>query len=107
MAETDEVILQYTAQIDRLVERIDVLLEHQQAGTQTTTLIHKSEGVSAWVAAAITACFMTYLALILIGTWTFFQVNNLAAWKDVHASKIAVLEGKQNQILQQREPLKK
>lgn len=87
-------ILQYTAQIDRLVERIDQLIESQQQGGNTQTLVHKTEGVTPWVSAAVTACFMTYFALILVSVWAFFQINNLWAWKDVHAAKIAVLEAK-------------
>lgn len=93
MAAEEIDLIQVTMAVQKLTDRMDAYLDHQTTAN-TNTVIHKTEGVGTWVAAAITACFMTYLALILMGVWTFFQVNDLRAWRDVHAAKIAVLEGK-------------
>lgn len=55
-------------------------------------VVYRVEGMGAWGAAAVCACFLTYLSLLLFAGWTYFQVNNLWAWKDAHAGKIARLE---------------
>jgi hypothetical protein len=80
-------MVELTAQVRRVCEVTE--------GRNVQTVIHKSTGMGAWGAAAVVACFATWVMMLMFGIWTVFQVNNLAAWKDVHGSKIAVLEGKQ------------
>lgn len=89
--ETD--LVQVAVRIDKLVDRIDSLLDHH-GSPHTQTVIHRTAGMGPWGAAAVTACFLTYLSLVILAIWASFQVNNLWAWKDVHAAKIAVLESK-------------
>ena len=79
-------MVELTAQVRRVCEVTE--------GRNVQTVIHKSTGMGPWGAAAVVACFATWIMMLMFGLWSVFQINNLWAWKDVHASKIAVLEGK-------------
>lgn len=90
-ADKVDIVLDQMVDLTRLVNKV---IEASKQGP-TQTVIHKTAGMGPWGAAAVVACFATWLGLILFGVWTYFQVNNLWAWKDVHAAKIAVMEAKQ------------
>lgn len=81
--------------IDEQLERLAKKLVEAASTGNVTTVIHKTQGMGNWGAAAVVACFATWFALILFGVWVYFQVSNLWAWKDIHNAKISVLEGKQ------------
>lgn len=85
-------------QVTLLVGRMDAVLKHD-GNTNTTTVVHKTEGVSIWSAAAVTACFMTFLALLLFARQVDRseermqnEIRDLKAWEQVHQSKISFLE---------------
>lgn len=77
-------------QVADLAKSVKELVERTPAGGQTQTVIHKTQGMSAWGAAAVVACFATWIALIVIALWE----SNLWAWKDIHDHRISVLEAK-------------
>lgn len=79
----------YASQIDNLVGRLDALIE-QQAARNTITVTHTQAGMSAWGAAAITACFCTWFGLILI----MFDLHDARAWLDVLKQRVTMLESK-------------
>lgn len=81
---------------------VGLVEEIRQRGGITQTIIHKSEGMGAWGAGAVAACFCTYLALIIFAVWTIFQVNNLTAWENVYGRDLAAM--KQQIIGQERKP---
>lgn len=87
----DENLDHYAEKIDELVGRLDALIE-TQATRNHFVVTNKQEGVSGLVAASVTACFLTYLALILFGIWSIFQINNLTAWKDVYGRELAAIK---------------
>lgn len=82
----DQVIAS-TEAVNRLIATIE-----RSPAAHTQTVIHRNEGMGAWGAAAVAACFMTYLSLIIFAVWAIFQINNLWAWKDIHAGRITRLE---------------
>ena len=94
--EVSEATRKVDLMIDQMVDLTAVVRKVVEIteGRNVQTVIHKSTGMGAWGAAAVVACFATWVMMLMFGIWTVFQVNNLVAWKDVHASKIAVLEGK-------------
>jgi hypothetical protein len=82
-------------QVAELAISVKGLIDKMPPAGQTQTVIHKQQGMGAWGAAAVTACFLTYLSLIIFALWSVFQINNLWAWKDIHAGKITRLESQQ------------
>jgi hypothetical protein len=82
---------QVTEQAKQVTELVRTFMERMPSST-TQTVIHKMQGMGPWGAAAVTACFLTYLSLILFALWSVFQINNLWAWKDIHAGRIGKLE---------------
>lgn len=92
-------------QVERLCGRLDSLLDELAKGHGTVqTVVHKSSGMGPWGAAAVCACFMTYLALVLFALWSVFQINNLTAWKDVYGRELAGIKQIQQQLIQQEKP---
>lgn len=87
--ETD--LVQVAVRIDKLVDRMDAFLDHQQGGN-VQTVIHKSTGIGPWGAAAVTACFMTFLGMILLAIVVIPELHDLKAWSDIYRSKIYALE---------------
>lgn len=69
---------------------IDIV--RQVAGNNTQTVVHRNEGMGAWGSAAVVACFLTYLSLIIFAIWSIFQINNLTAWKDVFGRDLAAMK---------------
>lgn len=75
-------------QVREVTQLVKVVIEKVPQHGAVQTVIHRNEGMGAWGAAAVTACFLTYLTLIIFAIWSIFQINNLWAWKDIHAGKI-------------------
>jgi hypothetical protein len=85
------------ATLPELVGRIDgliALLETQDTGrsAQTQHVVYESKGVGGLQAAALTACFLTYLSLIIFAIWSIFQINNLTAWEGVYGRDLAAIK---------------
>jgi hypothetical protein len=91
------------AELQRTNDVVGELVGVLQSRTgNTQTVIHKNEGMGAWAAGAIAACFCTYLALIIFAVWSIFQINNLTAWKDVYGRELAAI--KQQITSQEKRP---
>lgn len=75
---------------DDLREIVEIF--RQAAGGPTQTVIHRNEGMGAWGSAAVVACFLTYLSLIIFAVWSIFKINNLEAWKDVYGRDLAAMK---------------
>jgi hypothetical protein len=69
-------------------------LVNRDTNTNTTTVIHKTAGMGHWGAAAVTACFLTFLGLILFAMVVIPELHDLKAWSDIYRSKIYTLEKK-------------
>lgn len=78
-------------QVNALCARMDTLLAADRG--QTQTVIHKTAGMGAWGAAAVTACMFTFLGLILLAVVVVPEVHDLRAWNDILRAKTAKLEG--------------
>lgn len=92
MAEpTDDQILQ--EQIGRLAELVSKLVEGG-GNSSVTTVIHKQAGPGGLLAAAVTACILTWAGLIVLAILLVPDIHDMRAWIAVHSAKIAVLEGK-------------
>lgn len=80
------------AEIREVTLEIRQLLTHlaREPHQNVQTVIHRSEGVTPWVAAAITACFCTWFGLILV----MLDIHDLRAWVDVLKQRITAVEAK-------------
>ena len=87
---SDDALLTYTSKVDALVDRIDALLDAQMKGGNEITVTHTQSGMSAWGAAAITACFCTWFGLILV----MLDMHDMRAWMDILKQRITLLESK-------------
>jgi len=74
------------------IDKMEVFADVLTSKGNTTTVIHKTEGMGAWGSAAVVACFLTYLSLIIFAMWSIFQINNLTAWKDVYGRDLAAMK---------------
>lgn len=83
--ETD--LVQVAARIDKLVDRIDALLDHQ-GSPHTQTVHHTASGIGAWGAAAVVACFCTWFGLVLV----VMDIHDLRAWIDIFRGQITTLK---------------
>lgn len=86
-------LIQVAASLNKLADRMDLFLDHHQGGN-VQTVIHKSAGIGAWGAAAVTACFMTFMGMILLAIVVIPELHDLKAWSDIYRSKIYALEKK-------------
>lgn len=77
-------------QVNALVGKMDAVIETR--GSNTQTVIHKTAGMGPWAAAAVTACFFTFLGLILLAVVILPDLHDLQAWQDIMRQKIAKLE---------------
>lgn len=85
-----------TVRFDLLVDQVNALVGKMDAvidrGGNTQTVIHKTAGMGPWAAAAVTACFFTFLGLILLAVVILPDLHDLQAWQDIMRQKIAKLE---------------
>ena len=82
-------------QVREAVLAVRELAEMQRSNHGTVqTVIHKTEGMGAWGSAAVTACFFTFLGLILFAIWVVPNINSLQAWSDIYRQRIQNLEKK-------------
>lgn len=85
-------------QVNQLCENIDQAmaefreLAKTRGNSQTVEVTHKTAGLGPWAAAAVTACFFTFLGLILLAVIILPDLHDLQAWQDIMRSKIAKLE---------------
>jgi len=86
----------YAEQIDNLVGRLDSLIELQQSRNHFV-VTNKQEGATGLVAAAITACFLTYLSLIIFAVWNVIQISNLVSWEGVYGRELSAVKQQLNQ----------
>jgi len=78
-----------------VVSRLETVVEkflQLHEGRNTQTVIHKTEGMGAWGAAAVTACFFTMLALVLFALVVLPDLHDIKAWQDIMRQKISKLE---------------
>lgn len=97
MDDVADEVRRLTVQIRALVSE---LADHERDKNHIE-VTHTQVGMGNWAAAAVTACFMTYLALILFGVWTIFQVNDLKAWSSVYGRDLA---GMKNELQHREKP---
>lgn len=89
-----------TIKIDELIGHINNLVKNvelvitREAPSQVQTVIHRTEGMGPWGAAAVTACMFTFLGLILFALWAVPEIHDLKAWVSVHTTKINSLESR-------------
>lgn len=78
-----------------IVESLADVLQSTRTGN-TQTVIHKTEGMGAWGAAAVTACFCTWFGLVLL----MFDLHDLRAWVDTYRAQIAQLQTQVKALLE-------
>lgn len=96
-------LLDYTSKIDALVDRIDALLENQQAGRNDVRVTHTQTGMGAWGAAAVTACFFSTLIVIAFAIVVIPEIHDLRAWQTIFGRDISTMK-QQMQQLQEKKP---
>ena len=72
-------------QVNALVGKVDAVIDR---GGNTQTVIHKTAGMGPWAAAAVTACFFTFLGLILLAMLILPDIHDLKAWSDIYRTRI-------------------
>lgn len=81
-----------TVRFDLLVDQVNALVGKMDAvidrGGNTQTVIHKTAGLGPWAAAAVTACFFTFLGLILLAMLILPDIHDLKAWSDIYRTRI-------------------
>jgi class 3 adenylate cyclase len=80
-------------QVNALLGRMDEVIRHDHGTTQT--VIHKTAGMGAWGAAAVTACMFTFLGLILFALVVLPTLHDLQAWQDIMRQRISRIEAAQ------------
>lgn len=85
-----DTVNQLCASLDAAMAEFRELVK--QRGNNTQTVIHKTAGMGPWAAAAVTACFFTFLGLILLAVVILPDLHDLQAWQDIMRQKIAKLE---------------
>jgi len=80
--------------VNQLCAKVDVSMEEfrelvkARANGNTQTVIHKTAGLGPWGAAAVTACFFTFLGLILLAIMILPDLHDLKAWSDIYRTRI-------------------
>ena len=87
---TDEMLL--GEQAERLAELVSRLAE--TGGNNVQTVIHRTEGPTPWLAAAIAVMFCTLFFLLLFAAWVIPNLHDLQAWQQIHEKRINKLETK-------------
>ena len=77
------------------IDKMEVFADVLTSKGNTTTVIHKTEGMGAWGSAAVVACFLTYLSLIIFAIYIIPEVHNVKAWNEVLRGKVAKFEAQQ------------
>lgn len=81
-------------QVNSLLSKMDAVLENRGNNSQTVEVTHKTAGMGPWAAAAVTACFFTFLGLILLAILILPDLHDMKAWQDVMRQKITRLEAR-------------
>lgn len=84
---TDEEV--FREQTERLAELVAKL-----GGSTIQTVIHRTEGPTPWLAAAISVMFCTLFFLLLFAAWVIPNLHDLQAWQQIHEKRINKLETK-------------
>jgi hypothetical protein len=80
------------AEVRALVVALQEWKSHDHGTTQT--VIHKTEGISGVVGAAIALGFCSMLMLLGMLVWIVPIVHDLQAWEQVHQARILAIENK-------------
>lgn len=96
-----------TANVNAAIDKVDVLYDQfvdlndllkrvlaANEGRQVQTVIYRHAGVGGLNAAAIVACFATWLGLIVFALYAIPELHDLRAWRDIHSNDIATLKAK-------------
>ena len=95
-------------QVGDLASSVRELVERIPQG-HTQTVIHKTQGMGAWGAAAVTACFMTMLVLVIVVAVSVSiygkdqggidgRLRDLDAWRGQHSREIDTLKSNVRQL---------
>jgi hypothetical protein len=85
---------QVTEQAKQVTELVRTFMERMPSST-TQTVIHKTAGAGSYTAAAIVACFATWLGLIVCGLYVIPELHDLRAWRDIHQNHISAIEARE------------
>ena len=88
----DDLKAEVARTIDEVRQVADIL---RGLSGNTQTIVHRSEGMGAWGAAAVVACFLTYLTLIVFAIYIIPEVHDVKAWNEVLRGKVAKFEAQQ------------
>lgn len=85
-----------TVRFDLLVDQVNTLCAKMDAAMEAkgnntagdVTVVHKTAGMGPWAAAAVTACFFTFLGLILLAMLILPDLHDLKAWSDIYRTRI-------------------
>jgi hypothetical protein len=104
MADRDDAqrLNELIGKLDGLTAVIEERVKQESSGGHTQTVIHKSEGMGAWGAAAVVACFFTVLMMIFGAVIFVPDIHDLRAWKDIHHNDIAALKADVKQIKEKK-----
>ncbi|HKS95553.1 MAG TPA: hypothetical protein VJV74_05400 [Terriglobia bacterium] len=83
-----EKIDQLTARVGELVK----LLAEDQGRGHVQKVIHQTQGMGAWGAAAVTACFFTSLMLIGLSIVVIPDLHDLKAWESIFGRDLAAIK---------------
>lgn len=87
-----DMVNQLCAKVDVSMEEFRELVKQRGGNTQKFEATVKTAGMGPWAAAAVTACFFTFLGLILLAVVILPDLHDLQAWQDIMRQKIAKLE---------------
>ena len=73
-----------------------IVHESNSRAGNTTTVIHKTEGMGTWGAAAVVACFSTLVLMILFAIVIEPDLHDLKAWQDIMRKDIARLQAEKH-----------
>jgi hypothetical protein len=82
-------------QVADLARSVKELADKVPLAGHTQTVIHKTAGAGAYTAAAIVACFATWLGLIVCGLYVITELHDLRAWRDIHQNHISAIEARE------------
>lgn len=78
--------------LDQMVDLSAIVKEIAGSRGQSQTVIHKTEGMGIWSAAAVVACFATWVVIVLSAVYFVPTLHDLTAWEQILNSRITKLE---------------
>lgn len=86
-----DAICDQVVEMNRLVRS---LVEKVPKG-QVQTVIHKTQGMTAWSVAAVVSCFFTILLVVLLAIIFVPDLHDLKAWQDILRKDVARIQAQQ------------